>query len=263
MAAHRLRSAGTPPPSLKSGAYARAFREVKEYGAIDSASRSEDQTNAAIWWMEFAEGSVNRLARRLTLDRNLELWPAARLFAHIGMALFDGYIAVWSAKYEFNHWRPYTAVRAAESDGNPRTTADESWEPLRPAPPFPEYVSAHATACAASFGILAQSFGGHVPFTMDTTTAPPEMPTRTFARFSSAALECADSRVQLGWHFRYATDAGLGLGAAHRATDAPSLAAAAETPLTPMNAIRTDFSCGATAGGERRRKDSSLAPSLS
>jgi hypothetical protein len=201
-----------PPPSLKSAAYARAFREVKEQGAIDSASRTEEQTNVAIWWMEFAEGSVNRLARRLTSDRNLHLWSAARLFAHIGVALFDSYVAVWNAKYEFNHWRPYTAIRAADSDGNPRTASDDSWEPLRPTPPFPEYVSAHATACAASFGILEQSFGGNAPFTMDTTTAPAEMPTRRFARFHDGAVECADSRVQLGWHFRYATDAGLALG---------------------------------------------------
>lgn len=209
---HGKSSRSAPPRSLKSAAYARAFSEVKEYGKVDSASRSEDQTNFAVWWMEFAEGSVNRLARRLTTDRNLHLWPAARLFAHIGVVLFDGYVAVWDTKYEFNHWRPYTAIRAADTDGNPRTIADESWEPLRPTPPFPEYVSAHATGCAASFRILAQSFGGNVPFTMDTTTAPPEMPTRTFARFRDAALECADSRVQLGWHFRYATDAGLVLG---------------------------------------------------
>ena len=142
----------------------------------------------------------------------MRLWAAARLFAHIGMALFDGYIAVWDAKYEYNHWRPYTAIRAADSDDNPRTTPDPAWEPLRPTPPFPEYVSAHATACAASFGVLERAFGDHLSFTMETTTAPPGMPTRAFASFDAAAVECADSRVRLGWHFRYATDAGLALG---------------------------------------------------
>ena len=201
-----------PPPPLKSTAYARAFREVKEYGAVDSARRSEDQTGYAIWWMEFAEGSVNRLARQLVADPGLHLWSAARLFAHIGMALFDGYVAVWDAKYQYNHWRPYTAIREADSDGNPRTTPDAGWEPLRPTPPFPEYASAHATACAASFEVLERAFGGDVSFTMGTTTAPPGMPTRAFANFQAAALECADSRVRLGWHFRYATDAGLVLG---------------------------------------------------
>ncbi len=201
-----------PPPPLTSMAYARAFREVKEYGAVNSAHRTEDQTAYAVWWMEFAEGSVNRVARQLVVDRKTDRWTAARLFAHIGMALVDGYIAVWEEKYRFNHWRPYTAIRAADSDHNRRTTPDPSWEPLRPTPPFPEYVSAHATACAASFGVLERAFGDHGSFTMETTTAPPGMPTRAFASFNAAAVECADSRVRLGWHFRYSTDAGLTLG---------------------------------------------------
>jgi hypothetical protein len=201
-----------PPPPLKSGAYARAFREVKEHGAIDSARRTEDQAAYAIWWLEFAEGSVNRLARQLVAERGLHLWAAARLFAQIGTALFDGYVAIWDAKYEYNHWRPYTAIRAADTDDNPRTLPDPGWKPLRPTPPFPEFASAHATACSAAFGVLDRAFGEAVPFTMETTTAPAGMPTRTFATFEAAALECADSRVRLGWHFRYATDAGVALG---------------------------------------------------
>ncbi len=200
-----------PPPASTSAAYARAYDEVRQLGARDSATRTADQSGYAVWWMEFAEGSVNRLARRMAADRGMHLWAAARLFAQIGVSLYDGYVAVWDSKYAYNHWRPYTAIRA--DDGNPRTTADPAWEPLRPTPPFPEYVSAHAAACAASFGILSAAFGRNVPFTMDTTTAPPDMPTRTFASFADAARECADSRVLLGWHFRYATDAGLELGA--------------------------------------------------
>jgi PAP2 superfamily len=128
------------------------------------------------------------------------------------MALFDAYIAVWNSKYEYNHWRPYTAVREAASDGNADTPPDPSWDPLRPTPPFPEYASAHAAGCAATFSVLARTFGDDVAFTMTTLTAPPGMPIRSFASFSEAAEECADSRVVLGWHFRYATNAGLKLG---------------------------------------------------
>ena len=201
-----------PPPPLSTKAYARAFREVKEYGAADSTSRTNEQTAYAIWWMEFAEGSVNRLARQLSQDRQMHLWAAARMFAHVGMALYDAYVATWDVKYSYNHWRPYTAIRAADSDDNPHTVPDVSWESLRPAPPFPEYSSAHAAACAASFAVLARSFGRRVSYAMVTTTAPPGMPTRTFDSFEEAAAECADSRVRLGWHFRYATDAGLALG---------------------------------------------------
>jgi hypothetical protein len=202
----------SPPPPLRTTAYARAFREVKEYGAARSPRRTDDQTAYAIWWMEFAEGSVNRVARQLATDRDIDLWKAARLFAHVGVALYDTYVAIWDSKYVYNHWRPYTAVRAADSDQNPHTDADPAWEPLRPAPPFPEYISAHAAACAASFAVLQQAFGKRVSFTMETITAPPGMPARRFDSFRAAAEECADSRVRLGWHFRYATDAGLDLG---------------------------------------------------
>lgn len=209
-AADQLRPA--PPPALESPDYAAAYQEVKERGRADSTLRSPDETGYALWWMEFAEGSVNRLARELVAERRTHLWRAARLFALLNMTLFDGYVATWDAKFEYDHWRPYTAIREAAGDPNPATEPDSGWEPLRPVPPFPEYVSAHAAACAGSFEILRRSFGHHLSFTMQTITAPPEMPTRAFTDFRAAAAECADSRVQLGWHFRYATDAGNRLG---------------------------------------------------
>jgi hypothetical protein len=202
----------SPPPPLRSRAYARSFREVRELGAENSVRRTADQTGYAVWWMEFAEGSVNRLARQLVIDRKTDLWTAARLFAHVGVALYDTYVATWDAKYEYDHWRPYTAIRAADTDDNPRTEADAAWISLRPAPPFPEYTSAHAAACAASFAVLERTFGRRISFTMETTTAPPGMRTRTFDGFDEAAAECADSRVMVGYHFRYSTDAGLALG---------------------------------------------------
>ncbi len=102
---HKFRP--SPPPSLRTGAYARAFREVKEYGAADSARRTADQTVYAIWWMEFAEGSVNRLARQLSTNRRMHLWPTARAFAHLGMALYDTYVATWDARVRV---RPLASV---------------------------------------------------------------------------------------------------------------------------------------------------------
>lgn len=201
------------PPALHSPEYAQAVNEVKRFGRADSRERTADQTGYAVWWMEFAEGSLNRLSRRLATEHRLSLAQAARLFALLNASIFDDYIAVWDSKYEYNHWRPYSAIREAARDGNPATTPDSAWQPQRPTPPFPEYLSAHAAACAASFEILKRVLGDG-PFTMETITAPAGMPTRRFARFDDAASECADSRVRLGWHFRYATDAGLGLGRA-------------------------------------------------
>jgi hypothetical protein len=201
-----------PPPALTSAAYAEAYAEVKAQGSATSTMRTDDQTNYAVWWMEFAEGSVNRLARELATEQKLDFWASARLFAYLNVALFDGYIAVWDSKYEYNHWRPVTAIRMAEADGNPSTAPALDWQPLRPTPPFQDYASAHATACAASLGVLAQAFGDTFSFTMQPLTGPAGMPTRSFTSFSAAAEECADSRIQLGWHFRYAADEGLLLG---------------------------------------------------
>ncbi|HKE33228.1 MAG TPA: vanadium-dependent haloperoxidase [Candidatus Angelobacter sp.] len=201
-----------PPPALDSAKYAAAYNEVKDFGRVDSVVRTVDQTRYAVWWMEFTEGSVNRLTRQLVTQRGTHLWQAARLFALLNMSIYDSYVAVWDCKFEYNHWRPYTAIREAARDENPATEADPNWEALRTTLPFPDYASAHSTACGATFEILKRSLGDRVSFTMETTTAPPEMPTRSFRSFSSAAAECADSRVRLGWHFRYATNHGLALG---------------------------------------------------
>ena len=203
-----------PPPALDSAESRAALDEVRRQGAADSAERTADQTAYAVWWMEFAEGSVNRLARELVARRGLGLAEAARLFALLDMSLYDAYVATWDAKYEYNHWRPSTAIAATAAAGDPAGagTAAPPWEPMRPAPPFPEYVSAHAAGCAAAFEVLRRVLGDAGPFAMRTATAPPEMPERRFPDFTAAAAECADSRVRLGWHFRYATDAGLELG---------------------------------------------------
>jgi hypothetical protein len=201
-----------PPPTLASRAYARAFHEVKVIGAASSKVRTSKQTAAAIWWMEFSEGLVNRYARHVTAENQLELWRTARLFALLNAALVDTYIAVWDSKYAYNHWRPYTAIRQAAADGNPITRADSQWESLRPAPPFPEYVSAHAAGCACTFRILSGELAEKGPITLDSLAAPLEARTRTFSSLHTAAQECASSRVWLGFHFRYATDAGTMLG---------------------------------------------------
>jgi len=201
-----------PPPQLTSAEYARAYDEVKAFGAAESADRPADQTGYAVWWMEFAEGSVARLARRLVMKQEIGLWAAARLFAHLHVALYDAYVVTWDSKYAYDHWRPYTAIRSAADDGNADTSPDPGWESLLPAPPFPEYVSAHAAGCAAAFTVMADAFGDETRFTMTTITAPDDMPERSFTSFGAAAAECADSRIRLGWHFRYSTDAGLALG---------------------------------------------------
>lgn len=200
------------PPALSSRSYARAFREVKMIGKLASGPRTEDQTFAAVWWMEFSEGLINRLARDLAVSEKLELWRTARLFALLNAALVDSYVAVWDAKYHFNHWRPYTAIRDAARDGNQRTAPDPSWDSLRPAPPFPEYPSAHAAGCACTLALLQNEFHQVHGLTLFSLTSPSELVSRRFDSFDAAAYECAESRIWLGFHFRYSTADGSQLG---------------------------------------------------
>ena len=212
-----------PPPAINSGAYTQAFDEVKRAGRYQSPERTADQTHLALWWKDFIENSHNKLARQLVAQRHLDLWDAARLFALLNVAIIDGYISSFDSKFFYNHWRPYTAIRWAAHDGNPDTEADLNWNNThRHTYPFPSYPSAHGTVCAAAAGVLADTFGDHFAFTMETLevdSAGPMSPplkmkpaTRSFASFADAARECAMSRVYLGIHFRYDSDAGNTLG---------------------------------------------------
>jgi hypothetical protein len=212
-----------PPPPIDSPAYAAAFDEVKQLGRSDSAVRTPEQTHAALWWKDFVEKSMNRLAAELVRQKEVDLWRAARLFALMNASIFDGYVSSFEGKFAYDQWRPYTAIRAAADDGNPSTTADPAWDNTHHHTyPFPSYPSAHATVCAAALRHFADAFGDAQPFDMTTPEvheAGPLSPvramepaTRTFAAFSAAANECAASRVYLGIHFRYDSDAGTQLG---------------------------------------------------
>lgn len=202
-----------PPPSLGSTEYARAFNEVKRFGGAKSTARSADQTHYAHWWAEFAEHSWNRIGRLTAVERELDLWAAARMFALINMGIFDVYVATWDSKYHYNTWRPISAIRGAQQDGNPETEPDAGWQPQMPTLPFPEYPSGHAAVGASGAEIVAHVYGTpSVAFTMKSITALPGSETRTFTDLNVAADECADSRVMNGYHFRFATDAGKTLG---------------------------------------------------
>ena len=212
-----------PPPPIDSEAYTRAFDEVKEAGAFESATRTADESHLAMWWKDFVENSHNRLARRLVREEDLDLWAAARMFALLNMSVYDAYVNVFDNKFFYNHWRPYTAIRWAANDGNPETQEDPGWDNLhRHTYAFPSYPSAHGTACAAAMTVLAETFGRDRPVTMTTELVdrsgplsekvPIDPVSRSFESFAAAAEECSLSRVYLGIHFRYDSEAGTDLG---------------------------------------------------
>lgn len=212
-----------PPPEISSDAYTQAFNEVKDVGRFQSMSRTPDQTHIALWWKDFAENSHNRLARDLIEKEGLPLHEAVRLLALLNMAIFDGYISSFENKFYYNHWRPYTAIRWAENDGNPNTLPEETWTNTHlHTYAFPSYPSAHGTACAAAMTAFDDVFGEDYAFTMripKVDIAGPfsgkiEMhpPTRDFGGFSEAAMQCGLSRIYLGIHFRYDSIEGVRLG---------------------------------------------------
>lgn len=202
-----------PPPALASAEYAAAFNEVKAAGSnAADARRTREQTQYAAYWYEFSDIGWNRIARVVARDKKQDLWQRARTFALLNAAMADGYIAGWDSKMHYDFWRPVTAIRQADQDGNPATAADASWTPLPTTPPVQDYPSTHSVLGAAAAVVLAHAFGDRVTFTMASPTALPEAPVRSFASFSAAAKENVDSRVRAGIHFRFATDAGLALG---------------------------------------------------
>jgi hypothetical protein len=204
---------GPPPPELSSSDYATAYDEVKAIGVLDGSTRSEDQANVGRFWYEVAEIGWNRMAALLVSETEMELFPAARALALVNVGMADAYVAVWNAKRFYDRWRPYTAIRAGDTDDNDETTPDDSWEPFCITPPTWEYPSAHAMQSAVAAEMLVAALGtDEVAFTAPSTTAPPEQPERSFTSLYAAAAEAADSRVLCGIHFRYATDVGLEQG---------------------------------------------------
>lgn len=201
-----------PPPALSSAAYAAALNEVKAYGSSTSTARTADQTAFAHFWYEFSDVGWNRIARTVTTDKRLGLQSAARLFALLNMALADSYIAGWDGKFHYDLWRPYTAIRAAATDGNDATAPDPYWEPALTTPPVQDYPSTHSALGNAGAVVLAHVFGDPTSFTFRSTSAQDTTVARSFSSFSQAAKENAESRIMAGLHFRFACDAGMYLG---------------------------------------------------
>ena len=201
-------------PALASARYAADFAEVKAIGSAGTdARRSAEQTQIAAYWYEFSDIGWNRIARTVSRSRPQDLWQRARTFALLNAVMADAYIAGWDSKMHHDFWRPVTAIRRAAEDGNPATTADAAWAPLLPTPPVQDHPSTHSALGAAAAVVLAHAFGSdRMQFTMASPSARPEAPSRSFASFSVAARENADSRVFAGVHFRFATAAGLRLG---------------------------------------------------
>jgi hypothetical protein len=200
------------PPRLTNTQYARDYDEVKAIGAKNSGIRTAEQTSIARFWYEPSPVAWSRIARVVADAHALDLWERARLLALVNLAMADGFIAGFETKYTFNFWRPVTAIRAGDTDGNGDTIGDPAWESLLNTPAIPDYTSTHSVLGGAASEVLRRFFRrDDVPFTT-TSGAPFAGITRSFASFSDGARENGDSRIYAGIHFRTAVEDGIAEG---------------------------------------------------
>jgi hypothetical protein len=199
------------PPALASDRYTRDFDEIEQVGSLASTARTADQTEAAIWWHDrrLVEWQIKR---QLAETRRLGPLQTARMFAMVDVIGTDTGIACFAAKERWGFWRPITAVRLADTDGNPATAPDPEWTPLLVTPPFPDYPSGHSCGTAARMTTLA-AFFGRDDMTFSAYSADAGA-TRTYTSFSQALDELVQARVWGGIHFRTASEDGADLGRA-------------------------------------------------
>lgn len=199
------------PDSLNTGSYTKDFNEVKEVGAIDSTTRTDDQTEAARFWGAFHPPALwNQIFRAIAADRGLDSAGAARMLAMTSLAGADGIIACWDSKAHWIFWRPSTAIHEAANDGNRHTEPDPDWEPLLPNPPYPDHPSGHTCVSGAFVETLRSFFGTHkISFSMFSPGSGTE---RSFTRLDDVIDEIIDARVWAGIHFRTADVDGAVIG---------------------------------------------------
>ncbi|HKQ38831.1 MAG TPA: vanadium-dependent haloperoxidase [Verrucomicrobiae bacterium] len=206
------------PPALNSAQWAADFNETKRLGAVNSVDRTPDQTLIAQFWAngagtETPPGHWNRIAKSISDAQRLSLLENARLFALLNIAMADAAIICWDCKFTYNFWRPVTAIRNGDLDGNDATEEDPSWTPLLVTPNFPEYTSGHSTFSGAGARVIETFFGtDDITFTVDSDGAPGQF--RTFHKVSSAADESGMSRIYGGIHYQSANQWGLASGRA-------------------------------------------------
>jgi PAP2 superfamily len=197
--ARDFRFAGPPP--LKSARYAQDFDEVKALGAKQSIQRTAEQAAIALLWEPTSPLTYNAVLRGMPELKQRSIVDQARVFALMNMAGSDALIVGWDAKYAIQFWRPDTAIRNADSDGNDATSADPAWEALRSSmPAHPEYPSGHGVFTGAVEAVLRDFFGTD---RVSITVSNPEAKiTRKFESFSQISKSVEDARVWLGIHFR-------------------------------------------------------------
>jgi len=204
-----------PPPALTSQQYAKDLNETEAYGALNSTVRTQAETDTAYFWNANAVNQYNAMMQNAVTENSMDLVDAARLFAMGELTTADAGIACFDSKYFYLSWRPITAIRNADVDGNAATTADPGWTPLLATPTHPEYPSAHGCLTSALTDSLAAALNTQhlnitVPGAINGGTALAT--NRVFNNVQNIQNEVVDARVWIGFHFRNSVVQGENLG---------------------------------------------------
>jgi PAP2 superfamily len=200
------------PPALSSELWVRDYNEIKALGGKASTQRSAAQTEIARFWEATQPVIYYPLARAVALQPGREVTQNARLLAAAGMAMDDALIAIFDAKYAYNFWRPVTAIRNGEKDGNDATERDPAWAPLIDTPMHPEYPCAHCVLSGSLGAVLRAELGnGPLPRLATTSPTAPGV-TRSWTSIAEFTQEVANARIYDGVHYRNSTEVGSALG---------------------------------------------------
>jgi hypothetical protein len=201
-----------PPPALTSALWARDFDEVKMLGGKSNSRRTAEQTQIAGFWEATLPPIYDGLVLSVADVPGREVTQNARLFAAVAQAADDALLAVFEAKYHYNFWRPVTAIRNGDLDGNDATERDAAWTPFIETPMHPEYPCAHCTVAAAVGTVLQAEIGTGAMPTLATTSYLVKGPARNWKTIDDFVQEVGNARVYDGVHFRNSTEVGTAMG---------------------------------------------------
>jgi hypothetical protein len=201
-----------PPILLKSEEWAADFNELKDYGGKTSAKRSAQQTEIARFWLMVGPQAYHPFARKLVMAKEMNVSDSARFMALVAIGLNEALIAVFDAKYHYNFWRPITAIRNGDIDDNPSTDREATWQPIDNTPMHPEYPCAHCILSGSVAGVVKAVLGTvDIPEVAVTSATAPDV-THRWTNMTAFTDEVANARIWAGFHYRFSTRVGTGMG---------------------------------------------------
>ncbi|MGB0849082.1 MAG: vanadium-dependent haloperoxidase [Thiolinea sp.] len=201
-----------PPPALDSEQWATDYNEIKEVGALNSKTRTADQSAAAQFWISTSPKTFQPIIRSVTDQKGRDLTRNARLFAMATQAIDDSIIAVFEAKYHYQFWRPMTAIRNGDQDNNDATERVANWKPMVNNPMHPEYPCAHCIVASAIGTALKADLGSDPAPVLSTASTTADGTTRSWKTIDTFVQEVSDARVWEGVHYRNSTEVGKAMG---------------------------------------------------